>query len=188
MIHAYHVIFGTYGFWLPNDPRGSWSDFVGSWELFRFGKATKVLTCRSLAAEPHDRRLRFAAKSGLKHDAVSLTGRQAVAVEAGFRVACEESSYRVLALSILPEHVHAVVVRGRATAETIIRHLKSRATQSLIERAEWSRERPVWGKNGWKVFLNSPAAVHRAVEYVEENPVKEGKRRQNWPVVSTLEL
>src|SRR4051812_43899841 len=33
MIVGYHVIFSTYGFWLPNDPRGSWSDFVGSWEL-----------------------------------------------------------------------------------------------------------------------------------------------------------
>jgi hypothetical protein len=43
MIHAYHVILGTYGFWLPNDPRGSWSDFVGSWDLARFGKATKSL-------------------------------------------------------------------------------------------------------------------------------------------------
>ena len=41
MIHAYHVIFGAYGFWLPNDPRGSWSDFVGSWELLRFGKTTR---------------------------------------------------------------------------------------------------------------------------------------------------
>jgi len=39
MIRAYHAIFTAYGFWLPNDPRGSWSDFVGSWELFRFGPA-----------------------------------------------------------------------------------------------------------------------------------------------------
>ena len=25
---AYHVIITNYGFWLPNDPRGSWSDLV----------------------------------------------------------------------------------------------------------------------------------------------------------------
>ena len=43
MIHGYHAIFGAYGFWLPNDPRGSWSDFVGAWELFRFGPTTKSL-------------------------------------------------------------------------------------------------------------------------------------------------
>src|SRR5438552_2353693 len=43
IVHGYHVIFGTYWFWLPNDPRGSWSNFVASWELARFGAATKVL-------------------------------------------------------------------------------------------------------------------------------------------------
>ncbi len=41
---AYHVILSAYGFWLPNDPRGSWSDFVWSWELAKFGPATKVST------------------------------------------------------------------------------------------------------------------------------------------------
>ena len=41
---AAHVIFTAYGFWLPNDPRGSWSDFVASWELLKFGRATKVTT------------------------------------------------------------------------------------------------------------------------------------------------
>src|SRR5690348_2721389 len=35
-----HVIISAYGFWLPNDPPGSWSDFVAAWELFRYGRAT----------------------------------------------------------------------------------------------------------------------------------------------------
>ena len=39
---AAHIIFTCYGFWLPNDPRGSWSEWVASWELLRYGKATKV--------------------------------------------------------------------------------------------------------------------------------------------------
>jgi len=46
MIRAFHVIMTAYGFWLPNDPRGSWSEFVGSWEIFQHGPATK----RRLAA------------------------------------------------------------------------------------------------------------------------------------------
>lgn len=55
MVIGYHVIFGTYGFWLPNDPRGSGSDFVWSEELFRFGgKATKVETRHSVAGVKHD--------------------------------------------------------------------------------------------------------------------------------------
>ncbi len=26
MVHGYHVIIGAYGYWLPNNPRGSWSE------------------------------------------------------------------------------------------------------------------------------------------------------------------
>jgi hypothetical protein len=55
MIVAYHIIFSAYGFWLPNDPRGSWSDFIRSWELFRFGPATKTTARRSVAHREHDR-------------------------------------------------------------------------------------------------------------------------------------
>jgi len=30
MVIGFHVILTAYGFWLPNDPRGSWSEFVGA--------------------------------------------------------------------------------------------------------------------------------------------------------------
>lgn len=35
MVRWYHAIFSAYGFWLPNDPRGSWSDFVRAWHFFK---------------------------------------------------------------------------------------------------------------------------------------------------------
>ena len=53
MVKAYHVIFCAYGFWLPNDQRGSWSQWVRSWDLFRYGEATKVTTRRSVAGARH---------------------------------------------------------------------------------------------------------------------------------------
>ena len=109
MIRAYHAIFTAYGFWLPNDPRGSWSDFVGSWELFRFGPATKTDTRRSVAGKPHDRALRLAAKQALKYPPVQFNGRQASSIARGFATAIAEHGYRVHACSILPEHVHVVV-------------------------------------------------------------------------------
>src|SRR3954466_2661850 len=83
-ILAYHVVFGAYGFWLPNDPRGSWSIFVGSWELRRFGPIIEVTTPRSRAYAAHDRRRRLAAKGALKFPPVRFTGRQALAVAHGF--------------------------------------------------------------------------------------------------------
>lgn len=80
MILAYHSILSVYGFWLPNDPRGSWSEFVGSWELLRFGKATTATTRESLVRVPHDNQLREDAKMALKHPPVRLFDEQIRAV------------------------------------------------------------------------------------------------------------
>jgi REP element-mobilizing transposase RayT len=183
MILAYHVVFGTYGFWLPNDPRGSWSDFVASWELVQFGKATKTIERRSLAHVAHDRRLRDEAKRALKFSPVVFSGRQALAVAQGFDRARKESGYILHACSILFEHVHLVIGR----IERMVGHLKTRATQQLSATGLWSTDkRPVWGENVWKVFLDAPAEILAAVRYVEENPPKEGKPAQHWSFVVPL--
>lgn len=48
MVHGYYVILPVYGFWLRNDPRGSWSEFVHRWELASLGRTTWRLERRSL--------------------------------------------------------------------------------------------------------------------------------------------
>jgi REP element-mobilizing transposase RayT len=184
VVIAYHVIFSTYGFWLPNDPRGSWSDFVGAWELVRFGKATKVSTTRSVAGAPHDCRLREQAKTALEHGCVAFTGQQALGVGRGFALAAKEGGYTVHACTILPEHVHVVIGHSPRSVGRIVGHLKGRATQHLAAAGLWpDTGRPVWGKKAWKVFLDSPERVQSAIAYVEANPEKEGKPRQRWSFV-----
>ena len=137
MIIGYHVIFGAYGFWLPNDPRGSWSDFVGSWELFRFGNATKTNTRKSVASVPHDQNLRQQAKSNLKFPPVELSDEQVSAVGKGFQQACEEGKYSVFACSILSKHVHLVINRNERAIGRILGHIKARATQQLKNENLW---------------------------------------------------
>jgi REP element-mobilizing transposase RayT len=193
MILASHVIFGVYGFWLPNDPRGSWSDFVGAWELFRFGPATKVETRASLAHQPHDRAARQAAKQGLKYPAVHLTGVQARAIGCGFAASAQKGKVTVLACSILPEHVHLVIARHRCKVEWIVNQFKGAATRQLLEDELHSfgqllrpdgRVPMCWAAKLWKVYLDSEADIARAIAYVEENPEKEGKPRQRWSFVT----
>src|SRR5215468_7580043 len=111
MVLGSHVIFSAYGFWLPNDPRGSWSDFVGAWELRRFGPATKTTETCSLARRPHDQHARLVAKEALKHPPVQFSGVQARAVARGFQEYVRNSGLVVWACSILPEHVHVVIAR-----------------------------------------------------------------------------
>jgi REP element-mobilizing transposase RayT len=185
MVIAYHAIFSTYGFWLPNDPRGSWSEFVGSWELVWFGRATKTDARHSVAGDHHDRSLRMAAKGALRHPPVAFSGRQALAVGLGFARACRESDYVVHACSILPEHVHVVIARHEQDVERIVGHLKGRATQRLKADGLWPcSAAPVWARGCWRVYLNTLHDINRAIAYVEGNPEKERKPRQHWSFVT----
>ncbi|MBL7140163.1 MAG: transposase, partial [Planctomycetes bacterium] len=129
------------------------------------------------------------AKSALKHPPVAFTGEQAVATGRGFARAARESGYAVHACAILPEHVHMVLGQNPRSIGRIVGHFKGRATQRLVADGLWpDAEQPVWGKNSWKVFLDSPEDVHRAVAYVEANPEKEGKPRQRWSFVRPFSL
>jgi REP element-mobilizing transposase RayT len=191
---GYHVIFGAYGFWLPNDPRGSWSDFVGAWGLFLAGgRATKTTETRSLARDPHDRAKRLATKQALSRPAVKFTGVQARAVGRGFATAVEKSGFPVWACSVLPEHVHLVVGRSRLTVEQVAILLKGEATKQLSAEdlhplghlaAPGKRPPKCWSRGEWSVFLDDPDDIVRCVRYVEDSPLKEGKPRQTWPFVT----
>src|SRR4051812_48969116 len=192
MVHWYHAIFSAYGFWLPNDPRGSWSDFVGSWELFRYGPATKTTERRSLAYRDHDHALRKAAKQALKYPPVNFTGLQARAVARGFGGYVERTGLPVWACAILPDHVHLVVGRPPMPVERLVIQLKGDATQQLEREgihplAPWkldgARVPKCWARGQWKVFLD-PEDVPRAIRYVEDNPLKERKKKQHWSFVN----
>jgi REP element-mobilizing transposase RayT len=99
------------------------------------------------------------------------------------------------ACSILPKHVHAVVARPEddRAVERVIGHLKACATQALVDdglhpfvqyRRPNGRFPSVWAHRAWKVFLNNDEQIRSAIDYVEQNPVKDGKKRQHWSFVT----
>eukprot|EP00752_Nemacystus_decipiens_P013521 g11979.t1 len=129
MVRAYHLILTCYGFWLPNDPRGSWSDFVRSFELYRAGgSATKVNTKASLAHQPHDRHERLQAKQALTRPPISFTGQQARAVAQGLGDYATRNKRTVYACAVMPDHVHLVIARCDKPIEKLADQFKARAT------------------------------------------------------------
>jgi REP element-mobilizing transposase RayT len=131
----------------------------------------------------------MAAKQALKFPAVVWTPSQIRVIGQGFQCAVEESVYRITACAILPEHVHLVVLRHERKVERIIGHLKTRATQKLAEAELWPcADQPVWAEGCWKVFIDDEAHLAKAVAYVENNPVKEGRDAQSWSFVTPWKL
>src|SRR5256885_5240231 len=134
LIRAYHLIITAYGFWLPNDPRGSWSDFVRAWELLRFGPAMKTNERRSLARDPHDVVLRREAKKHLARKPVRFSGLEVRALARGFAQYVARSGCVVYPCSILHDHVHFVIERHRYPNERVANLLKGAATTELLDR------------------------------------------------------
>jgi len=194
---AAHVIFSAYGKWLPNDPRGSWSEFVGSWELFMAGrKATKTSEPRSLARVPHDHAARQATKLALKRPPVVFNGLQARAVGEGFAEYVDKSGLVVWACAIMTDHVHLVVKPFRIKIPQLVIQLIGAATRRLLKTGlhPFQNERDPDGgvpkalaRGEWKVFLDTIADVRQAIPYVEDNPLKEGKPQQRWSFVAPFD-
>lgn len=192
MVLAYHAIFTAYGFWLPNDPRGSWSDEVWAKDLKPFGPSTKTNERRSLARRPHDRSKRLEAKQSLQYPPVVFNGLQARAVARGFSLILPTLDLPLYACAIMPDHAHVVLPRHHETVEQIVGFLKRAATRQLSAEgihplsdhcSARGRVPTPWVLGGWNRFLNDQRAIIDAIDYVEKNPTKAGLRRQHWSFV-----
>lgn len=194
MVHGYHVILPVYGFWLPNDPRGSWSQFVATWEIAQFGQPHRIPERRNLRELTEEElHQRDAARATLKYPPVRLNGIQARAVGRGFAHQIRKSGYTVWACAILPEHTHLVLARHHYSVEQMANLLRGAATRQLMEESchpqarfakEGERPPAMWAARPGKFFLDNDEAITDAIHYVQNNPIEEGKPPQHWSFVT----
>jgi hypothetical protein len=81
--------------------------------------------------------------------------------------------------------------------EQTVRLLKAEASTTLAAQglhplAQWRLTDGTlptpWARGRWKVFLDCLEDVYRAIRYVEENPLKEGKPPQRWSFVTPFSV
>ena len=196
MVLAYHMILSAYGFWLPNDPRGSWSTEVWAKDLKPFGDPIDPGTRRSVANRTHDRASRLEAKKHLVLPPVRFNGVQANAIVNGIASITARLRVVVFALAIMPDHLHMVIERHAMMIEEFAgfvkragsRHLNKAGVHPFREYAEpgESAHSP-WCVGGWFVYLNSIVDIRGRISYVENNPAKAGMKRQSWHLVQPYE-
>ena len=179
MIIAYHAIFTTYGTWLPNDPRGSYSKAIYNAELaqmgrIRYGRQNPQPRPQSM------RRFRTAAAPRLSRPPYSIDNTTRPAVTGAFGVVAKRLNLTVPACAIMNDHVHLLVMRSKYQIEYLVNQFKGGATAALkLEKTPWARGR-------WKVFINDEETLYAAAEYVDANPEAAGMRPQHWGFVTPL--
>jgi REP element-mobilizing transposase RayT len=179
---AYHLIWTNYGTWLPNDPRGSGSQSVYTPVLAELREPH----LGRRAIQPTRRVVRefyAAAEPRLEFPVIRFGQEARDEIAASLATIIHGEQYTCYACAVLPDHVHLVIRKHRDCAEEMFDRLQEESANRLRFSSTVPPAHPVWTKGGWKVYLDSPQAVRSRIRYVENNPVKEGLPRQEWPFV-----
>jgi len=180
MIIAYHAVFTTYGTWLPNDPRGSFSKEIYNDQLRLLGE---IKYGRQIPP-PKKSLLKFysEAVSVLDSPVFAINDHTRPVIAAGFRTVVKRLGIEIPACAIMNDHIHILVLRSKYRIEYLVNQFKGAATQALkLKQSPWTR-------GCWKVFINDIEALKAAVNYINANPTRAGISAQNWDFVKPLSI
>lgn len=183
MVIAYHLVWTGYGWWLPNDPRGSTSRTVANERLrhlgdLHFGRRPRQPSGKTVR-QFYDR-----AELELQHPLLRFDDEQVRMIGDAFSTAIRENVYTCYACVVMPDHVHLLIRKHRHKSEEMIHHLQRGSRLRLSGSETVDINHPIWTESGWKGFLNSPNDIRRTIRYIENNPIKEGRAVQTWPFVT----
>jgi REP element-mobilizing transposase RayT len=182
MVVGYHLIWTAYGWWLPNDPRGSSSHEIRVERLADLGDLHHGR--KPVQPLPVELREFYAkAQAVLRHELLTLSDPGIQVVADSFARAIREARYTCYACAIMADHVHALIRRHRDKAEVMIECLQITSRAALIAAGLRPPPHPVWGGPGWKRFLNTREDIERIVRYIQMNPIKARRPPQRWSFV-----
>lgn len=112
-------------------------------------------------------------------------------LRSAFRAAIIARPFQIVALVVLPDHLHCIwrLPTDDADNATRWRHIKSLFARN-VPYGEWrsehrtmKRERGIWQRRYWERLLRSERDVNMHVDYIHFNPVKHGHvcRVRDWP-------
>jgi hypothetical protein len=116
MVLAYHLIWMAYGWWLPNDLRGSTSTFIASDLIAELGE----LHYGRKKIQPLSREIRAfydRAAQVLKFPLLQFSLREMEAISGAFAECIAENGYTCYACAVLRDHVHLIIRKHKHLAE-----------------------------------------------------------------------
>src|SRR5438046_3118707 len=130
LVIAYHLIWTAYGWWLPNDPRGSGSQTVRNDIFAELGE----LHFGRKRLQPAGRVVREFYKQAadlLRHPLLTFDDAARDTIAAAFADVIARERYTCYACAIMPDHVHILVRKHKHQAEQMIETLKTESRLRL---------------------------------------------------------
>jgi REP element-mobilizing transposase RayT len=183
MIAGFHLMWTAYGWWLPNDPRGSSSREI---RVERIAELGERHAGRKRIQPPSwiIRAFYEQARQALKHPLLLFNEEDRNLVAASFGRLLAAERYTCYACAIMPDHIHVLIRKHKHRGEAMMANLQRASKAALVEANRRGVDHPVWGGPGWKVFLFTQDDMWRIVRYIEDNPRKGGLPDQHWDFVT----
>ncbi|MCH8150883.1 MAG: transposase [Planctomycetes bacterium] len=175
-----HVIWTTYGTWLPGDRRGHWSavlDLYG--RLKRAGHQMNMPD-----TETHSR-----ARSLMKNAPKELTIAEIQIVANVFGTYLAPGLPGVgscHAAAIEPTHVHLLFGPVGEPIGTFVGQLKGASSSAVLRRPGNHGRKRIWTAGYWKVFLFEDETVDAVAEYIEAHNTRRGLPAIPFPWITPI--
>lgn len=114
-------------------------------------------------------------------------------LRAAFREAKQQQSFEIIAIAVMPEHLHAVIRMAGDDADyaKLWRTVKGNFTQRLLRQGiplqrNARGEYDLWQRRFWEHTIRDDRDLQTHVDYIHFNPVKHGlvKCVSEWPYSS----
>lgn len=186
MIIGAHLIWTAYGWWLPNDPRGSTSQHVASETLAQLGE----LHSGRKKIQPPGRAIREfydQAKGILQHPLLELTREDMDCVAESFAATVARERYTCYACAIMRDHAHLLVRKHKHTPQEMMDRLQGDSSLLLREGQRRPANHPVWTQGGAVIYIDHPARMWNTIQYVRGNYDKAHLRAPEFPFVKAYD-
>lgn len=183
IVIAHHIMWTAYGWWLPNDPRGSTSIEVYTPQIaelapLHFGRKRIQPASRDI------RKFYQQARERLQFPLLKILEADRRAIACAFAESIAQHRYTCYACVIMPDHVHLLIRKHKQQAEEMIENLQHESRSRLSSDGLRVTDHPTWTKGGWKVFLDHPDEIWRTIDYIESNPDPWKLPRQSYEFVT----
>ena len=167
---------------MPNDPRGSLSRelrnaHLGQLGEIHYGRKRHQPTREEIKA------FHAEAKKYLEHPVLWFESPQRQIIGEALGSVVGRKNLTCYACAALPDHAHLLVRRHRIKAQEMIELLMAASRDALVRSRHVPPDHPVWSRDYYVKYKDTPRAVHAAADYIHRNFAKHRIAPQEWEFV-----
>ena len=182
-----HLIWTTYGTWLPGDDRGHWSPLFDFYDhlIERGGKLNRPdLVTHERAIE----RMKESPKTLSEIEMTTAAETLGALVQWPGKTPVNPDLPFIYAAAIESTHVHLLLAPVQEAIGTVAGRFKGKTSSDILALPHNHGRERTWTAKYWKVFLFDALALETVKSYIAEHNIRRGLPASPFPWISPIHI